>query len=472
MSKTELSLRSYLDMLMKRNELARIEKEVDAKYEMAAILKKTKGRQPILFENVKGHRIPAVGGLCGNRSHIANLLGTSERGIAIEYIKAMGNPIPVTSSMAAPCQENKITSNIDLEKIFPIITSHEKDAGAFITSGVFISRQIKTNKIHTSVRRLQFQGGNKISVLIESPGLTEQYTELEEQDKELDFAILIGVHPVITLASQINSQIYNMDKLEVAGALAGVPVEVVKGISVDLPIPAYTEIVLEGRIHPYKRLEEGPYGELLGYYGGGSPQPYGEISAVTYRNNPICHVVCPGTYEHSLPNALMREMSLYLTLRQIVPGVKDVYVSPVAGGRMHAAVSISKQKEGEGKSAIIAAFASNKDFKQVTVVDADVDIFKPEELEWAVATRVQADKDIIIIPGALGCGLDPSNVLNGTTAKMGIDATYPPEYSEMFGRIKIPDYENIDPLSYIVNKDSVCRETFAWEEPEFKEGTD
>lgn len=458
----ELSLRYYLDALIKKNRLARIEKEVDPKYEMAAILKKTKGRQPILFEDVKGYKMPVVGGICGNRAHIADLLGANEKKIYMAYIQALGNPLPILNCGHAPCQENKITGNIELDKIFPIITSNEKDAGAFITSGIFISRQPGSGKIHTSVRRLQFQGGNKISVLIESPGLMGNYLKLEEQGKELEFAVLIGVHPAITLASQINSQIYNLDKLEAAGALADAPVEVVKGITVDLPIPVYTEIVLEGRMYPSKRLTEGPYGELLGYYGCGSPQPYGEISAVTHRDNPICHVVCPGTFEHSLPNALMREMSLYLNVRQIVPGVKDVLVTPVAGGRMHAAISIKKKSEGEGKSAVMAAFASNKDYKLVTVVDDDVDIFTPHELEWAVATRVQADKDVVIIPGARGCGLDPSNGIAGTTAKMGIDATYPLENKEIFQKTKIPGIENIDPASYIVNKDSIIYEAFTW----------
>lgn len=459
----ELSLRHYLDVLIRKNRLARIEKEVDPKYEIAAILKKTKGRQPILFENVKGYQIPAIGGICGNRRHIAELLGTSEKSIYMAYIQAMGNPLPVLYSGHAPCQENKITENINLDKIFPIITSHEKDAGAFITSGVFLSKQPDSSKIHTSVRRLQFQGGNKVSVLIESPGLMENYMKLEAQGKELEFAILIGVHPIITLASQINSQIYNMDKLEVAGALAGTPVEVIKGLTVDLPVPIYTEIVLEGRMYPSKRLTEGPYGELLGYYGGGSLQPYGEISAVTFRSNPVCHVVCPGTFEHGLPNAILREMSLYLNIRQLVPGIKDVLVTPVAGGRMHAAVSIKKSSEGEGKSTIMAAFASNKDYKLVTVVDDDVDIFAPHELEWAVATRVQADKDVVIIPGARGCGLDPSDSITGTTAKMGIDATYPLKYKDIFQRTKIPGITDIDPASYIVNKDSITYEAFEWD---------
>lgn len=459
----ELSLRSYLEKLMRSNRLARIEKEVNPKYEIAALLKKTKGRQPILFENVKGYKMPAVGGLLGNRSHVADMLGVNERNICLAYIQAMGNPLPALYTGCGPCQENMVTGNIELDKILPIITSHEKDAGAFITSGVFVSRRLDSNKIHMSVRRLQFQGGNKISVLIESPGLMEDYLKLEEQNKELEFAILIGVHPAITLASQINSQIYNMNKLEVAGSLAGGAVEVVKGLSVDLPIPIYTEIVLEGKMCPGKRLKEGPYGELLGYYGGGTPQPYGEISAVTYRNNPICHVVCPGTFEHSLPNALMREMVLYLSVRQIVPGIKDVLVTPVAGGRLHAALSIKKQSEGEGKSAIMAAFASNKDYKLVTVVNDDVDVFAPNELEWAVSTRVQADKDVVIIPGARGCGLDPSDSIAGTSAKMGIDATYPLEMAEVFQRAKIPGIQHIDPVSYIVNKDSITYEAFNWD---------
>lgn len=457
----EVSLRGYLEILLRKNQLARIEKQVSPDYEMAAIIDATKGTQPILFENVEGYKMPAVAGLCGNRKHIAEMLNCSERKIYMAYLKAMAEPVPIASALNAPCQENVITSNIDLIQTFPILKSHEKDAGPFITSGIFLSRNPRTGKIHTSIRRLQFQGGNKVSVLIESPGLMEDYMHMEKDDKYLEFAVLLGVHPAIMLASQINSQIYTLDKLEVAGALAKSPIAVVKGKTVDLPIPAYTEIVLEGRMLPHKRLKEGPYGELLGYYGGGTPQPYGEISAVTYRSNPICHVVCPGTYEHSLPNALMREVTLYLNVRQIVPGVQDILVTPVAGGRMHGAVSIKKTAEGEGKSAIMAAFAANKDYKLIVVVDDDVDIYKQGELEWAIATRVQADKDVSIIADARGCGLDPSNLITGLTAKMGIDATFPTDKKELFERTKIPfDIGNIS--DYVVNKEAILYEEYNW----------
>lgn len=444
-----VSLRSHLEKLLKSGQLARIKKQVSAEFELGALLNKTKGTLPTFFDDVKGYQMPVVGGLCGDRDLIGGFLGADKKELIPAILAAMSNPLPSRLVPAGPCQEHVITNNIDLLKLLPIPKFHEKDAGHFITGGIILVRDPVLGRYFTSIRRMQFQSGNKLSVLIESPGLLEMYYQKEKQNQPLEFVILIGVHPVLTLTSQLNTQLYGLDKLGVAGALLGESVEMVKAKTVDLEVPAQTEIVLEGRMLPHKRMTEGPFGELAGYYGPASDQPYAEITAVTHRSNPIFQAIFPSSYEHKLPNAIMREVTLYLHVRHLVPSVKEVHVTMAGSGRFHAVISIAKRYEGEGKSAIMAALAANKDYKHVVVVNDDVDIWDPYDVEWAIATRVQADEDVVIIPPARGCSLEPSNNIRGVSAKMGIDATYPLAYANQFERVRIPGYDAINLEDYL-----------------------
>jgi len=438
-----LSMRDYLAHLEQQGELFRVTKEVDPKFELGYLIKETKGTKAIYYEKVKGYNIPAVGGLTGNRGKFAECLGVPTQGLIPKILKAIANPIPHRSVGSGPVQEKVITSGIDLPRMFPIPTFHQKDSGAFITAGVLIVQDKNYHRYFTSIRRLQVNGGNNVSILIESSGLNEMYHTLEIQNEPLEVAIILGVHPIITLASQLNSQQFGLDKMDVAGALAGEPYEMVRCKTVNLEVPANAEIVLEGKMIPHKRRTEGPFGELAGYYGPATEQPFVELSAVTHRTNPIFQVNFPSSYEHILPNGIMREASLFLHIRHLVPSVKAVHLTTAGGCRFHAVVAIEKKEEGDGKSAILAALASNKDVKQVIVVNEDVNIFDPHDVEWAVATRFQADEDVVIVPGAKGSGLEPTHTLKGVTAKMGIDATYPLKDKDKFERTYIPGSENM-----------------------------
>lgn len=436
------SMRDYLAHLERKGELIRITKEVDPQFELGYSLKETKGTKAIYYEKVKGYNVPVVGGLAGDREKIAECLGVTAKGLIPRIIKAIASPIPARTVSSGPVQENVITSGIDIPKMFPIPTFHQKDSAPFITAGVLIVQDKNYNRYFTSIRRLQVNGGNNVSILIESPGLNEMYHKLEEQNEPLEVAVILGVDPIITLSSQLSTQQYGLDKMAVAGGMAGEPIEMVKCKTVDLEVPANAEIVLEGKMLPHKRLIEGPFGELAGYYGPATEQPYVEISAVTYRTNPIFQVIFPSSFEHILPNGLMREASMLLHVRHIVPSTKAVHLTTAGGCRFHAIVAIDKREEGDGKSAILAALASNKDVKHVIVVNDDVNIFDPHDVEWAVATRVQADQDVVIIPGAKGSGLEPTHTLRGVTAKMGIDATYPLMHKDKFERTYIPGSES------------------------------
>ena len=444
------SLRTFLDHLRQRRGLYTVKKPVHPKFELGAILKKTRGAVPILFEKVVGHSVPIVGGICGSRECLALALGCRREDLIPRIVEAITRPSHTITVDRAPAHENILTSGIDIGKLFPIPTFHEKDSAPFLTAGLTVAKDPVLGRRFSSIRRMQLNGPNNLGILIESPGLLDQYHEFERLGKPLPLAIVLGVHPILTLSSQLPTQTFGLDKMNVASALAGEPVPMVKCRTIDLEVPAESEIVLEGNMVPRVRHSEGPFGELMGYYGPQTQQPIVEVKAVTYRDNPVMPVVFPSSDEHKLPGALMRELVLSNHVRHIVPFVKDVYITTNGGGRCHAFIAIRKTVEGQGKEAIFAALASNKDVKLAVVVDEDVDVFSLDEIEWAIATRVQADQDVIIIPGAQGTSLEPSHTLRGVSAKMGIDATYPLSEKERFQKARIPGYENIRLEDYLV----------------------
>ncbi|MGV8146146.1 MAG: UbiD family decarboxylase [Alkaliphilus sp.] len=440
-------LRSVLEKLKETNELKICKKEIDPKFELGAVLKYFKNTKPILFEKIKRSKVPVIGGMFGDRKIWYGMLKTSKDERIFKLMDAIANPKPTKLLKNGPVLENVILSSINIASLFPIPTYHEKDSASFITAGIVLIKDPETGKRYTSVRRLQVNSGNNLSLLIASPLLTKQIEVLESKNKQLELAVILGYDFEFLLASQISSSLYGVDKYGVDSALRGEALELVKCRTVDLEVPAYAEIVLEGVVKPKSRKEEGPFGELMGYYGGVGNHPTVDITAVLHRNNPIYQTSFPCREEH-LSNALAREAELYRSLDKMVD-VNNVHITIGGGCRFHAVVSINKKTEGDSKAAIISALSSDKDLKHVVIVDEDIDIFDSDDVEGAIATRVQGVKDIVVIPNALGSGLDPSHNLLGTTDKVGIDATKPlGENRVNFDKAIIPRYGNIDINKY------------------------
>lgn len=445
----EFCLHKYVQHLTDQGRIITIKKPVNPVFEMAAILKKVNGETGVVFTDIMGYDQQVVSGLCGSREDWANYFGGTPYQVRERLVQALRSPLPWQEITEAPCQEIRYPVPVDLLKTFPIPKFSELDSGHFITAGVVIVKEPGTGNIHMSIRRLQVNSDHTISVLIESPGLMEQYLQYQAQGKDMEIAVAIGLHPVLLLASQINSQLFPVDKVAVAGALAGSPVPVVRCQTIDVLVPADAEIILEGKLVAHKRQVEGPFGELAGYYGPATDQPYMEITQVTSRNQPWFQTISPGSNEHKLGGALVREIVLLDAVRRVVPGVQDANVTMGGGGRFHAVVAINKQFEGEGKTALLAALGSNKDLKLVVVVNDDIDIFDSAEVEAAMASRMQADEDVFIVSGARGSSLEPSHNLRGLTAKMGIDATYPLREAPKFARIRTPGMDNIKLDDYL-----------------------
>lgn len=436
------TLRDWLDHLAARDRLALIRPETSLRFELAAIAKRLDGRKATMFPRPGGHPMPVISGLVSDRQWIADAMGVESTEVLTRFQDAMLNPLPWCEVKSAPVQE-VVHRAVDLGKQLPLPTHNEHDSGAYITAGLCISRNPVTGVQNVSLHRLQLSGPNRLGALL-LPRHTHMFYEMAERGGQpLDVAIVIGVDPLTLLSSQAIAPI-DFDELTIAGALHSAPLPVVKCVTSDLRVPAEAEIVVEGRVLPEVRELEGPFGEFPQYYGERAKRHVVEVTAVTMRKDALFHTIVGGGLEHLLLGAIPREATLLAHLRRSFPNVRDVHLAPGGVCRYHLYVQIAKRQEGEAKNIMMGAFAGHYDVKHVIVVDEDVDIHNPAEVEWAVATRFQADKDLVIVPNSQGSKLDPST-RDGVGAKMGMDATKPLDAEEMkFMRIRVPGEDRVD----------------------------
>jgi 2,5-furandicarboxylate decarboxylase 1 len=415
------SLRDWLDHLAARDRLVVVKPGTGLRFELAAVAKRLDGLRATLFPRPGGHPIPVVSGLVSNRDWMAEAMGVEPGEVLARFQDAALNPIPWRETTSAPAQEI-VHRQVDLELLLPLPTHNEYDSGPYVTAGLMITRNPRTGKQNVSIHRCQLSGPNRLGVLL-LPRHAHMFFEMAEQGgSALEAAIVVGIDPLTLLASQAIAAI-DVDELEIAGALHRRPLSVVKCLTSELRVPADAEIVIEGRFLPGVREAEGPFGEF--------PQYYGERAER--------HVM-----EHLLLGAIPREATLLAHLQRSFPNVRDVHLAQGGVCRYHLYVQIRKRQEGEAKNIMLGAFAGHYDVKHVIVVDEDVDIHNPTEVEWAVATRFQADRDLVVISESQGSKLDPST-RNGVGAKMGLDATKPLAADEMvFKRIRVPGEENVD----------------------------
>ncbi len=436
------SLREWLDHLAARDRLAVIKPNANLRFELAAYAKRLDGVRATVFPQPGGHPMPVVSGLVSDRAWIAEAMAVEPGEVLARFQDAALHPIACEETKSAPVQE-VVHRQVDLVKQLPLPTHNEHDGGPYISAGLMIVRNPKTGKQNVSIHRCQLAGPNRLGVLL-LPRHTHAFFEMaEESGKPLDAAIVVGVDPLTLLASQAIAPI-DFDELEIAGALQGRALPVVKCLTNEVRVPAEAEIVIEGRFLPGVREMEGPFGEFPQYYSDPAKRHVMEVTAVTHRKDAIFHTIVGGGLEHQLLGAIPKEATLINSLRRNFSNVIDVHLSPGGVMRFHLFVKIKKRQEGEAKNVMMGAFAASFDLKQVIVVDDDVDIHNPSEVEWAVATRFQADRDLLIVPDSQNSKLDPTT-RDGVGAKMGIDATKPLASPEMtFKRIRVPGEETID----------------------------
>lgn len=422
-------IRAFLEKIEASDKLVRIKKEIDPNQEISAAIIKA-GPAAILCEKVKGYDIPVVANLFGDREKIKLALALDTENPIEEYLKRLEKLEPPRSVGDGPVKENiMVGDKVDLPAMLPIPVVNEKDGGRYISSGIIVAKDPEFG-YNLALHRLQIKGKRKAGIYMsELQHLHLYYKRAEERNEPLEIAVIVGCDPSLYLASVVTGS-PKLDEYAVAGALRGQPIETVQCETVDLIVPAHAEIVLEGRILPHQRENEGPFGEFSKYYGPEGARPVVEFTALCRRNRPIYQTIYLGrrqrenVYLTSLPKAA----DLYRAVKEVAPEVRDVYLTPGGCGRYHAVVSMKKMFEGEPKLVLSVVLSHRIGVKHAIVVDEDIDIYDPHEVEWAMATRFQFDRDSFFLNDT-PIHLDPSSAFKRRTglltSKLGMDATLP-----------------------------------------------
>jgi 2,5-furandicarboxylate decarboxylase 1 len=336
-------------------------------------------------------------------------------------------------------------AEVDLTAL-PQIVHHDRDAGPYVTAAISFAQDPSSETWNCAYNRLMIQGRDRSSIhLTLGKHLWEFAKIAEARGQALPVAFAIGVHPAIALGALAIGSI-DEDERAIMGALLGEPLELVKCETSDVLVPAHAELVLEGEILPEGRVAEGPFGEFTGYSLGERQREIVRYTAITHRRDAMFQDITVAHLDHMLLSTIPMEANLYRAVRAMVPSVKAVRVP----GPFTCYVSIEQRLPGQAKNAIMAVFGADLYMKRVVVVDHDVDVFDDRQVNWALATRCQPDRDIAIITNARGSDLDPSTREDGYTAKWGVDATakpslaaYTPRHrvpAEVWRRLRIEDY--------------------------------
>lgn len=431
--------RAALARMAERGRLVTYSASADPHLEVAGIMKRLDGGPALLFSQVDGTDMPVIGNLLSCQPNVEAAFGIDFRGVREFVGRAIGDPKPPVLVERAPVQAHVHTADIDLARMLPALYHTAEDAGRYITAGIMIAKDPDTGVYNASYHRLMLAGGNRAGIQLDfGRHLRLAFERAQKKGRDLPVAAVIGSdlalhYTAATMGSQMPE---HADELAVAGGLSGRPLEVVRAVTQDLLVPADSEMVLEGVLKCDETVMEGPFGEFVGYLAPADPGPVFEVTAVTHRTNPIYHAINGYGRETVVLRKYVLEASLLKVLQSAVPIVTDAEMT--AGGlhRFHAIVQVKKTgptHDGLQRNAILASFGALKDLDLVIVVDDDIDIRDPADVEYALATRMEASKDIVMVPGARGHEyVRVSN--NGIRTKLGIDATVPFAEKARFAR--------------------------------------
>lgn len=383
------------------------------------------GRRPILFfDRIAGERGRLVANLFGSRDVMALALGVQTDTVIDRLGEKLDHLLPSCPAPSGPVQEVVWQGEeADLGRL-PIPRHFIQDAGPYITAGMMASRDPDTGIGNLAYVRLQVKGPRKLGASLHSRQHTWDYLRRAEQrGQDLPVAVVIGAHPAVMLAAAAKLGI-DQDEYDLAGALLGRPLPVCRCQTVDVSVPANAEIVIEGRLLANVHETEGPFGEYTGYVTGRSTHNVLEVSAITMRRDPIFVDIVPGnSTEHLSLGRVAKEAWLQRRMREALPFFVDFHF-PSSGTHFHCFVRIEKTAEGQAQQAAQLLVGLDHYVKLVVVVDKDIDPADESAVMWAMATRMQADRDLTILPHTICNRLDPSSD-DGLGAKLLIDATRP-----------------------------------------------
>ena len=428
-----MNQREFLAWAEREGQLRTIDRPVDPDLEMARLIHALEGR-PLLFSDPRRPGWRVVTGVCARREYFAWALGTDVWGIVPRLVAALTHPAAPPLAVEAPCQE-VVQRAPDLGAL-PILKHLPGDGGPYITAGVAVIHDPDHGRNASFHRLMQIGPRTFTARIVEGRGTDTAWRKAVAAGRELEVAICLGT-PIHVLLAAAMSPARGVDELAIAHALA--PAPVARCLTVDLEVPAECEVVLEGHITG-RLAAEGPFIDLTETWDVVRQQPVVEIDCITHRRAPIYHALLPGGLEHKLLMGLPREPTIFQAVAEVAD-CRAVSVTPGGMSWLHAVVQIHKRMPDDGRRAIEAAFRGHGSLKHVVVVDDDVDLFDPAQVEWAIATRFQADRDLVVSLDQPSSSLDPSAKLvpgqKARSAKMGLDATIP--WTDGTGRPLSPD---------------------------------
>ena len=434
-------LQGFLDALREANDLVEIEEEVSPRFEIGAILQKLgeAGGPAALFKRIAGYpgkRV--VGNLLGHPRRLAKALGVQEPDLVATFLERKDRRIPAVQGEEAAVKEMHVVGHqIDLFKILPHLIYHEKDTSSYLTCAVTFARDPETGQQSMGLHRIQIRTQNEMAICLATPPLANFLHKAWSMDKSLEVAIAIGPTPVVLIAA-VTWCPEGEDKIEIAGGLQNRAVELVDCEKVSLRVPANAQYIIEGVIHPGNMAKEGIFGESSGVYVEGVESPIINVTHISHRREPLYQALQTWSSEDDALLNLCFGSDVLKNVQMDYPFVTDLHmVSGTAGG--HLVISVSDCSGPMLRSAMVAILIRNPFVKKVTVVNDDIDIRNPREVEWAVATRFQADRDFLKISGVQGSVIDPSSFSDGSTCKIGINATFVKEKGKSFAKVGVPE---------------------------------
>ena len=404
-----------------------IDDELSSDFEIARVLRDYP-KDTVIINNVKGFDIPIISGICNTRDKIAESINCEVSEITEKIIEASDNPIKVDKFTDFTEYD---TLEVDLDKI-PILTHYKRDGGKYITAGVVFARDPENGIQNASIHRMMVLDNKRLVIRIVPRNLYTYFQKAQKLGKDLEIAIAIGMDPAILLASTTSIPI-DYNEMEVANAFKNGELTLIKCGELEVP---EADIILEGKISVTDTVAEGPFVDLTDTYDIIRDQPIINLEKMHIKkDNPYYHAIIPAGFEHKLLQGLPQEPRIYKSVKNAVPTVENVVLTEGGCCWLHAVVSINKQTEGDGKNAIMAALSAHPSLKHCVVVDTDVNVFDAEDVEYAISTRVKGDRDIMIVPNVRGSSLDPVAKSDGTTTKVGVDATKSLKTIEKFERV-------------------------------------
>src|SRR5580704_5742980 len=400
----------------------------------------------VLFETVGRDSFALVGNALGSRKRFAQAFGVTPQKLLPEILARLrGKPEFVeVGREQAPVQEIVQTgAEVDLTKL-PVHLQHGKDGGPYISAGMDFTRDPATGLTNVGLRRFMLRGRATTGVDLVAPSdLRNIYLATLARGERLPLSVVVGGHPVDYFGATMRMP---GDELSLLARLRGTAMPVVKSITNDILVPADAEWVLEGFLGEEGYTEaEGPYGEFLGYYGGVKINPVFHVTAITRRRDALFQTLTIGGSTMSCTDTaqlctLRTEVLVWRALETAIREPVAVYAPPATGGVYNVRIAMRQRVPGEARNAIAAAFGSLANAKNVFVVDPDIDIFSDEQMEWALATRFQPDRDFVCAGGFRTIPLDPSLVGSHLGSKGGYDLTLPPGTARLEAEIPEPPH--------------------------------